>query len=320
MNNSIKYGSSQLRSSLHSRSLWGLDVGIAIKRSAYSIVVTRKKLRRAEASNVWLYGSMSCRQDRDSKNQWPSLLHLKYGSQQESKKESTSTDGDCREAFRCPGRVSSSSGEAGPPPKYVTWYTFRGTCPSTKTLSFNRSQGTWTSVHDAQIFKHVQPVDLLHISRSNKFFRAFLLKRRCKPIWIGARMEHEPDLPEPPAGMSEPAYTNLIWGTLCYVSGSIEPFDKHFQTLCYVMQSCGQEATQGDALSWYFKMRYCKNCIDTKSVQSFLSYIQSCNCLGAIFFSVEWSNVHTTYDPCFQKHKRDPWKKIPASWNSFRIA
>ena len=79
-----------------------------------------------------------------------------------------------------------------------------------RTLSFNT---IWN-----QIFSHLDPLDLLHLARSTKAFRSFLLNKNAIGIWRSAR-EHIEGLPPCPPYLSEPAYANLAFSPYCHVSG-----------------------------------------------------------------------------------------------------
>lgn len=67
-----------------------------------------------------------------------------------------------------------------------------------------------------QIFSHLEPIDLLHLARTNKSFRALLVSRRSTALWRAAR-RNIPDLPECPEDISEPALANLLFLSNCHV-------------------------------------------------------------------------------------------------------
>lgn len=63
---------------------------------------------------------------------------------------------------------------------------------------------------------YLGPMDLLHLIRTNKTFRRFLLARSSEPLWKAARKNVDL-LPERPEHMSEPAYANLVFDAHCHV-------------------------------------------------------------------------------------------------------
>jgi hypothetical protein len=60
------------------------------------------------------------------------------------------------------------------------------------------------------------PTELLHLARTSKSFRAFLMARSSALLWRTARMnvDHLPGCPE---DLSEPAYANLVFDSHCHV-------------------------------------------------------------------------------------------------------
>lgn len=68
-----------------------------------------------------------------------------------------------------------------------------------------------------QIFRHLPPACLLRLSRLTKDFRRFLMHRSSLPIWKEAREIHADGLPDPPDGVSEPAWADLAFDSRCHV-------------------------------------------------------------------------------------------------------
>lgn len=67
--------------------------------------------------------------------------------------------------------------------------------------------------------RYLLPVDLLHLARTTKLFRRFLMARSAESMWKAARA-NVPDLPNCPAHLSEPAYANLAFDSHCHVRSS----------------------------------------------------------------------------------------------------
>lgn len=59
--------------------------------------------------------------------------------------------------------------------------------------------------------------DLLHLARTTKTFRAFLMNKSARHIWRAARM-NVPGLPDCPKHLSESGYAHLAFDNFCYVS------------------------------------------------------------------------------------------------------
>ncbi|KAG7086121.1 hypothetical protein E1B28_002080 [Marasmius oreades] len=66
-----------------------------------------------------------------------------------------------------------------------------------------------------EVFKHLEPRDILHLSRTNKDFRNFLMASSSLSIWREAR-ENVSDLPPLPIDLNEPQYASLLFGNNCY--------------------------------------------------------------------------------------------------------
>ncbi|KII84120.1 hypothetical protein PLICRDRAFT_370381 [Plicaturopsis crispa FD-325 SS-3] len=70
-----------------------------------------------------------------------------------------------------------------------------------------------------EIFGHLLPLDVLHVSWTNKAFRKILLHRSSVTVWKSAlsnfRMD-VPSFPETPFDLNEPQYVNLIFSEHCH--------------------------------------------------------------------------------------------------------
>ncbi|KAK0505444.1 hypothetical protein EDD18DRAFT_1344259 [Armillaria luteobubalina] len=65
-----------------------------------------------------------------------------------------------------------------------------------------------------EIFGHLEPFDLLHLSRLTKGFRGALFDKASVAVWKAA-WGNVVDLPRPPEGTSEPTWVSLIYETKC---------------------------------------------------------------------------------------------------------
>ncbi|KDQ62846.1 hypothetical protein JAAARDRAFT_202398 [Jaapia argillacea MUCL 33604] len=91
-----------------------------------------------------------------------------------------------------------------------------------------------------EIFSHLLPIDILHLSRTTKALRRVLLHRSSTSIWRAALSNVE-DLPECPEDLSEPQYANLAFSPHCHncLTNNIRNVD------------------------WRLRVRYCLRCSKT---------------------------------------------------------
>ncbi|EJT96687.1 hypothetical protein DACRYDRAFT_112494 [Dacryopinax primogenitus] len=68
------------------------------------------------------------------------------------------------------------------------------------------------------IFSHVEPIDLLNLSSTNKNMRASLRAPEAKHMWVQARA-NVPDLPDLPPDMTEWVYAALVFQKRCQRCG-----------------------------------------------------------------------------------------------------
>ncbi|GJE96368.1 hypothetical protein PsYK624_125630 [Phanerochaete sordida] len=85
--------------------------------------------------------------------------------------------------------------------------------------------------------QYLIPVDLLHLARTDKAFRKFLLSRATLPLWKSAFAQVE-GIPKCPPWLSEPAYASLAFENYCH--------------------RCGKTGTK--MIYWHFGVRYCPLC------------------------------------------------------------
>ncbi|KAI5886551.1 uncharacterized protein SCHCODRAFT_02672718 [Schizophyllum commune H4-8] len=113
-----------------------------------------------------------------------------------------------------------------------------------------------------EIFKLVDPVDLLHLSHANKTLRSTLLRKSCKWIWEYSVKHYR--TPIPPCmddRLPLPQYINLLFTQNCFECGS----------------------SKGKHALWCFFDRVCSDCIHEK----YMALDSS--------FTVSHSGVHTRY-------------------------
>ncbi|CAE6460771.1 unnamed protein product [Rhizoctonia solani] len=76
----------------------------------------------------------------------------------------------------------------------------------------------YTALTISEITSHLLPIDIITLSRLNKFFRNALMHRSLIHIWHGS-MRNVPGLPDCPADMSEPSYLALVFLKTCTKCG-----------------------------------------------------------------------------------------------------
>lgn len=71
-------------------------------------------------------------------------------------------------------------------------------------------------VYVLQVFRHMEPLDLLHLARTSKALRAILMTRRHANVWKAA-CANVPGLPPCPDAVPVPLYASLLFCTFCHV-------------------------------------------------------------------------------------------------------
>ena len=82
-----------------------------------------------------------------------------------------------------------------------------------------------------QIFSYLEPLDLLHLARTNKTFRLMLMSKRVARLsWVQARA-NVIGVPQCPEDFSEPAFADLLFDDYCHV-GTANPSVLFTSLLC----------------------------------------------------------------------------------------
>ncbi|KAF5379650.1 hypothetical protein D9757_009232 [Collybiopsis confluens] len=87
-----------------------------------------------------------------------------------------------------------------------------------------------------EILYHLQPYDLLRLSRTSKGFRNVLMHNSSQFLWRQARANVEPIVPALPFDLSEPAYAHLLFYTYCTTLR-----ESHVGVPCALLQKVLQE-------------------------------------------------------------------------------
>ncbi|KAI4525940.1 hypothetical protein K525DRAFT_251183 [Schizophyllum commune Loenen D] len=91
-----------------------------------------------------------------------------------------------------------------------------------------------------EIFGHLNPADLLHLARVNKYLRATLLRKDWKPLWeISVRGYRTPIPPCLDERLELPQYVNLLFGQHCFGCATCKRGIHTMQTLwCFLERIC----------------------------------------------------------------------------------
>ncbi|CAE6531870.1 unnamed protein product [Rhizoctonia solani] len=73
-----------------------------------------------------------------------------------------------------------------------------------------------------EIARYVHPLDLIILSRVNKFFRELFMDKRSATIWQSA-LHNLPELPPCPSNVCEPQYASMIFTKRCSMCGGYAP-------------------------------------------------------------------------------------------------
>ena len=66
-----------------------------------------------------------------------------------------------------------------------------------------------------QIASHLKPLDVLYLARVSRPFRHMLLSPSSRHVWIAARKNVYPKLPDCPRDLDEPLYAHLVFERSC---------------------------------------------------------------------------------------------------------
>ncbi|KAH9884934.1 hypothetical protein C8Q73DRAFT_796049 [Cubamyces lactineus] len=70
-----------------------------------------------------------------------------------------------------------------------------------------------------EILSHLEPIDLIRLSRSSKHFRSMLMTRRARYLWDAAFRNVDPQIPPCPPYISSPRYAAALFDHYCFACG-----------------------------------------------------------------------------------------------------
>ncbi|KAI0329843.1 hypothetical protein GY45DRAFT_828154 [Cubamyces sp. BRFM 1775] len=70
-----------------------------------------------------------------------------------------------------------------------------------------------------EVASHLNPIDLLQLSRASKDLRSFLLSRKSRPLWSTVFKNIVPQMPACPEHISEPRYAHVVFERTCDACG-----------------------------------------------------------------------------------------------------
>ncbi|KAF9267012.1 hypothetical protein L218DRAFT_714649 [Marasmius fiardii PR-910] len=91
-----------------------------------------------------------------------------------------------------------------------------------------------------EVFSHLEPLDIINLSRTNKMFRATLMSPSARPIWRAA-LANVSGLPPLPPNLSEPRYAHFVFDPTC--QGCYRGPCDYFVWECFIRchKSCAQK-------------------------------------------------------------------------------
>ncbi|KAF7311521.1 F-box domain-containing protein [Mycena kentingensis (nom. inval.)] len=113
----------------------------------------------------------------------------------------------------------------------------------------------------------LEPIDLIHLARTNKALRTFLLDRSSRGIWRAALARVE-GLPGPPSHLSEPAWAHVV-----------------FDQFCKNCLSNLRDDPMEDCVWWEFGGRFCAKCMKTLICTTIPLKLK------ALVLVADWTNV-----------------------------
>ncbi|EUC60505.1 hypothetical protein RSOL_348630 [Rhizoctonia solani AG-3 Rhs1AP] len=91
-----------------------------------------------------------------------------------------------------------------------------------------------------EVAQYVHPLDLVMLSRVNKFFRELFMDKRSALIWRSAR-ENLPGLPPCPDDVSEPQYAAMLFTKRCSTCGGYAPREMNPVLMIRLCANCWEE-------------------------------------------------------------------------------
>ncbi|KAI0329839.1 hypothetical protein GY45DRAFT_1337187 [Cubamyces sp. BRFM 1775] len=90
-----------------------------------------------------------------------------------------------------------------------------------------------------EVASHLRPYDILQLSRSSKELRAILLSRKSRGIWVAARRNMVPPMPDcPEEHLSEPRYAQLFYERTCDACGVNQSLDVDYALAVRFCRAC----------------------------------------------------------------------------------
>ena len=80
----------------------------------------------------------------------------------------------------------------------------------------------------SQIFGHLDPQSLLHVSYTSKALRAILITRNSRSVWRKC-ISADADFPPKPDNLNEPQWIEVLFGNTCSVSHSAHSLRPHMR-------------------------------------------------------------------------------------------
>lgn len=124
--------------------------------------------------------------------------------------------------------------------------------------------------HTGQVASDLEPIDLLHLSRTSGWLRAILMSKRSLKLWkLAMGKVIRTSIPPLPEGLNEPTYTALVFDNHCFVSrlGALDLNLSSSYLTNLITQACG--VTDAYAVDYALRVRFCDGCFEEKYVVRF---------------------------------------------------
>jgi hypothetical protein len=117
-----------------------------------------------------------------------------------------------------------------------------------------------------QIFGHLNPSDLLTLSRTNKALRSIIMSRKSSSVWKAAR--RTASIPDCPGDLSEPCWANLFCSEHCEVSTTryypcLHP-STCYSSHCFNIQDCDLIKVPMHKIKFTLRRRLCLECAQSR--------------------------------------------------------
>ncbi|RPD59158.1 hypothetical protein L226DRAFT_572160 [Lentinus tigrinus ALCF2SS1-7] len=92
-----------------------------------------------------------------------------------------------------------------------------------------------------EIASYLEPVDILQLARASRDLRSTLMSRSSRHVWVAARGNVDPPLPDCPDFLSEPEYAYLVFERFCEECGAGRAMNVDYALRVRLCRTCWKE-------------------------------------------------------------------------------